>query len=133
MGRQQRTVIDGQTSSWLPVWSGEPQGSILGQLLFVIYINDLPDVVDVNTTVQLYADDSKYYRLISESVEQDQLQNAIIELVFIYSAEFGRRPAGEGANLDRRLVPYTRDARRIKSRIELSNCSAHPVWFTFTH
>ena len=80
MGRQQRTVIDGQTSSWLPVWSGEPQGSILGQLLFVIYINDLPDVVDVNTTVQLYADDSKYYRLISESVEQDQLQNDLNNL-----------------------------------------------------
>ena len=30
----------------------------------------------------------------------------------------GRRPAGEGANIDRRLVPYTRDAMRIKSRIE---------------
>ena len=41
-----------------------------------------------------------------------------MELVFIYSAEFGRRSAGEGTNLDRRLVPYTRDARRIKSRIE---------------
>ena len=37
---------------------------------------------------------------------------------FKYSPEFGRWHAGEGTNLDRRLVPYTRDARRIKSRIE---------------
>ena len=63
-GRRHKTVIDGEASSWLPVKSGVPQGSILGPLLFVTYVNDLAGVVDDNSIVQLYADDTKCYRLI---------------------------------------------------------------------
>lgn len=52
----------------------------MGPLLFVIYVNDLPAVVDVDTTVQLYADDSKCYRLISKPADQMQLQNDLNNL-----------------------------------------------------
>ena len=55
-----------------------------------------------------------------------------MELVFIYSAEFGRGPAGEGTNLDRRLVLYTRDARRIKSRIEFIYIYIYTVFVDFS-
>ena len=62
--RTQRVVIDGYSSSLSEITSGVPQGSILGPLFFVIFINDLPDVVCSNNTIALYADDSKMFRVI---------------------------------------------------------------------
>lgn len=55
--RRQRVVIDGYSSSLTEITSGVPQGSILGPLFFVLFINDLPDVVSSASTIALYADD----------------------------------------------------------------------------
>ena len=57
--RKQRVVINGVKSSEANVTSGIPQGSVLGPLLFVIYINDLPR--DLKTNAKMFADDTKLY------------------------------------------------------------------------
>src|SRR5262249_53055276 len=60
--RKQRVVIDGCLSSEAEVLSGVPQGSVLGPLQFLIYINDLPD--NIKSCFRLFADDSLLYRKI---------------------------------------------------------------------
>ncbi len=57
-GRSQVVTIDGVLSESLPVTVGVPQGSILGPLLFVLYVNDLPEALD-NCESNMYADDTE--------------------------------------------------------------------------
>ena len=64
-GRQQRVVIDGKTSEWTSIESGVPQGSILGPLLFLVYINDLIDVVE--SDIRIFADDTFIFRVVDPS------------------------------------------------------------------
>ena len=61
--RQQRVVILGKNSKWIKVKSGVPQGSVLGPLLFLIYINDIDDCV--GTYILKFADDTKIYSVVA--------------------------------------------------------------------
>ena len=60
--RSQKVVLDGQASDLVPVLSGVPQGSVLGLVPFLIFINDLPD--NIRSSVRLFADDCMLYRNI---------------------------------------------------------------------
>ena len=66
--RKQRVVMNGVPSQWAEISTGVPQGSILGPLLFVIFVNDLPSVVE-ECTVNLYADDTALYSVHSDPGE----------------------------------------------------------------
>ena len=59
MNRSQRVVLNGLHSDWMDIHSGVPQGSVLGPLLFLIYINDLTD--DISSNIKLFADDSSLF------------------------------------------------------------------------
>ena len=76
--RSQYVEINGEQSQWQPVTSGIPQGSVLGPLLFLIYINDLPK--HVNFTIYMYADDTKIYREIRDKHDQEILQKDLDSL-----------------------------------------------------
>ena len=66
-GRRQRVVINGESSDWSPIRAGVPQGSILGPLLFLIYINDI--VKDIGSAIRLFADDTSLYE--GQSINSD--------------------------------------------------------------
>jgi hypothetical protein len=61
-------VINNSTSSWRDINAGVPQGSILGPLLFIVFINDI--LTDINSTIQLFADDTSLYLIVDDVVVQ---------------------------------------------------------------
>ena len=74
--RQQAVRINGVFANPKPVLSGIPQGSVLGPLLFVIYINDLPDICKEYANTFLYADDAKLFRQIRDELDCAKLNSA---------------------------------------------------------
>ena len=60
--RKQRVVLNGQLSSWSNIETGIPQGSILGPLLFLVYINDLSE--GLTTNARLFADDVSLFSVV---------------------------------------------------------------------
>ena len=76
--RRQRVVVNDSRSSWADVTSGIPQGSVLGPILFIIYINDMP--TSVLSSIYLFADDAKVYRSISSNDDPPTLQHDLQQL-----------------------------------------------------
>ena len=71
--RKQRVVINNSTSSWRDINAGVPQGSILGPLLFIVFINDI--LTDINSTIKLFADDTSLYLIVDDPQETAQTLN----------------------------------------------------------
>jgi hypothetical protein len=71
--RHHRVCLNGISSTWHDVLSGIPQGSVLGPILFIIYINTLPDQV-LDSDIFLFADDTKIFRKVNTEEDQHKLQ-----------------------------------------------------------
>ena len=76
--RPQRDVINDSRSEWKDVLSEIPQGSVLGPVLFVIYINSMPNTV--KSKLYLFADDAKLYREITSNKDVELLQEDLRKL-----------------------------------------------------
>lgn len=79
MGRRQRVMIAGEASRWAEVVSGVPQGSVLGPVLFVCYINDMPETI--SSMIYMYADDTKIAGRVDNEEEVKILQSDLDKLV----------------------------------------------------
>ena len=73
-----KVVVEGEQSKSVTVESGVPQGTVLGPLMFLCHINDLPDVV--RSQVRLFADDCLLYRQIKSNEDHVLLQKDLTEL-----------------------------------------------------
>jgi len=72
VGTSMRVMVNSSSSSWVKVSSGVPQGSVLGPLLFLIFVNDLPDLV--KSSIKMFADDTKLWATISNTTDSKMLQ-----------------------------------------------------------
>ena len=74
--RQQRVCLDGFYSRWSQVWSGVPQGLVLGPVLFLIFRNDVDD--GLAGDVLKFADDTKIYHPVNSEMEGGSLQQDLV-------------------------------------------------------
>ena len=84
--RRQSVIVDGEISNWKSVLSGVPQGSILGPILFLIYIyiyiNDLED--DISSNVLTFADDTKVFRKGTSDTDKQSLQDDLDKYSYVF-------------------------------------------------
>ena len=62
--RRQRVVLNGKCSQWAPISAGAPQGSVLGPLFFLVYINDI--VENLNCDVKIFPDDTSLFSVVKD-------------------------------------------------------------------
>ena len=93
-GRQQRVVVNGQITSWQNIYAGVPQGSVLRPLLFLIYINDLPDGLTSMCTI--FADDTSLFsKVIDKNNLNPQLNSDLVKIskwAFQWKVSFNHDP-----------------------------------------
>lgn len=77
--RRQRVCLQGSESDWKSVVSGVPQGSVLGPILFLIYIDDLE--IDIINSLLKFADDTKLYGIVDSLEARNNLQKDIDRLI----------------------------------------------------
>ena len=79
-GRRQRVVLNGSKSAWEEVLSGVPQGSVLGPILFTIFINDIDGAAVLTDILRKFADDTKLGKIIRSQEDVAALQGTLLNL-----------------------------------------------------
>ena len=133
-GRKQQVVVNGAKSEWADVKSGVPQGSVLGPLLFLYYVNDIPETV--TSSISMFADDTKLYRVMRNDNDARILQDDLHKLcnwskdwLLSFNAEkcrhmhLGKTVENQGS--------YTMTTNGERTQIERSKCEKDVgVWIS---
>ena len=77
-------MVDGKLSDCTNIISGVPQGSVLGPLLFIVYVNDLFDCFSNDVMSKFFADDAKLYTEVSSNHDIHKLQCNIDDIVGVW-------------------------------------------------
>ena len=84
--RLQKVVLNGQNSSWTPVFAGILQGSVLDLLFFLIYINDLAE--GISSTTELFADDTSLFSVVNNIDESANQMNMDLEKISLWAYQW---------------------------------------------
>ena len=96
--RRQQVLINGETSDTKSKNSGVPQGSILGPMLFLIYINDI--VTNISCNIKLFADDTSLYLVVDNEYEAAEQLNKDIESIHQWSQKWLIKFNSDNRNYD---------------------------------
>ena len=92
--RVERFTLNGKTCDWECMWAGVPQGSVLGPLFFLIYINDL--ATDLKSNVKLFANDTSLFSIVSDLLETANILNEDLDKIRQWAEQwkmaFNRNP-----------------------------------------
>ena len=123
LGRRLNVVLDGQKSKTYPISSGVPQGSILGPILFLTYINDLPDKLICD--ISMYADDTSLYSCLgkkSSNTERKNLADRIEQDLSLIS-EWGRQWLVAFNSKKTKLLSVNRYRQADNTPVSMNNCT----------
>ena len=81
--RGQRVLLNGKSSEWKRISVGVPQGSVLGSLFFLVYINDI--VENINSGIKLFADDTSLFSVVESSIRTANDLNRDLEKVRLWA------------------------------------------------
>ena len=107
-------AMDGQKSDWVKVTSGVPLGSILGPLLFLVYVNDIGD--DLESHTRLFADDCTLFREVSSKHDSCALQHDLTNL-YNWSQKWNLQ-----LNSSKCKVMYVSNKKKIQYQYHINNC-----------
>ena len=114
--RKQRVVLNGKTSEWKDVLAGVPQGSVLGPLFFLVYINDLCD--NLNCEVKLFADDTSLFPVIENEIIGAEELNRDLEKIRIWAWQWKMQFNAEKTE---EVIFSTKRARIVHPPLTLGN------------